>query len=122
MTGASINEQTPPEHLICRVADYGSYFVTRDMGRTVRHAAISALAERDDLDTLVLDFAGVEAITNGCADEMVAGLIAQQDDRRILVERANEDIREAIVTALTRRGLSTDALFTTTSDNGVHHE
>lgn len=95
-----------PDRLTCRVAEFGSYFATRDRGRTVRHAAIGMLAEREDVDTLVLDFAGVEAITNGCADEMVAGLITRQDDRHIFVRGANREVWDAIITALTRRGLT----------------
>ena len=95
-----------PDRLICKVRDFGTYFATRDLGRTVRAAAIDMLATSADLDSIVLDFDGVEAITNGCADEMVAGLITRQDDRRIFVRGANSEVWDAIITALTRRGLT----------------
>lgn len=95
-----------PDKLICRVHDYGTYFATRGQGRVVRMAAIAMLAAREDVDSLVLDFAGVEAITNGCADEMVASLIVQQDDRRIFVTGASHDVWEAITTALARRDVA----------------
>ncbi|MFB4265338.1 hypothetical protein [Nonomuraea sp. GTA35] len=76
-------------------------------------------AAHEDVHSLVLDFTGVEAITNGCADEMIADLIAQQDDRRIFVTGANRDVWDAITTACERRRLA--ALPEETTIDGPDH-
>lgn len=87
-----------------RVCEYGEFFATRSLGQKVRMAAAALLAKHPDAQVLVLNFDAVEAITNGCADEMVAKLVEQQVDRRIRVSGCNEAVWEAIATVLPRRG------------------
>lgn len=93
-----------------RVAEHGAWFVVRSNARRVRGEAIGLLAENEEDMILTLDFDGVQAITNGCADEMVAGLIVRQDDRTIRVANTNDEVADAIVTALARRELTVEGI------------
>jgi hypothetical protein len=79
------------------VADAGTVFALRAQARQI---ADGLRAATQPGDTIVLDFAGVEAVTNAFADELLAGLT----DRNVVIHNANEDVRDALEIARARRG------------------
>jgi hypothetical protein len=90
------------------VARWNSFLATRERGRRVREDVEAQLAKVAPGDTLVLDFAGVDGITVSFGDEAIAKLILARDagdfvDRGMVVEGANEDVRETLDTLLARR-------------------
>lgn len=94
-----------------RVGKSGAYHALRSEARRIREALQAATVQGD---TIVLDFSGVEAITNAFADELLAGLAA---DRHVVIRDANEDVQEALATALERRTL--DATWEQTGDGSA---
>lgn len=87
-----------------------SFLATRATARVMRLDVEAMLAHT----SVVLDFYGVEAVTVAFADELVANLFkarmaGQFADRGIGIGRANDEVWEAIQTALTRRGLEVRA-------------
>jgi hypothetical protein len=87
--------------LCWRVRDRGAFFATRHAGRQVYVEAAALLDSQPD-GQLVLDFAGVEAVTLAFADELVANLV-ERFGARIVVADLNEDVFQAIWAALRRR-------------------
>jgi hypothetical protein len=88
------------------VHEYGDWFATREQGRTVRAAALELLTQCEDAQTLILDFSGVQAMTNASADALIGELVASQGGKRsIVVDNVGEGVREAIALTLARRGL-----------------
>lgn len=59
-------------------------------------------AEAEPGARVVLDFAGVVAVTNGFIDELVCGLAA---NRRVIVTGMNAEVAETVALAVQRRGL-----------------
>ena len=91
-----------------RVARWNNFLATRERGRQVREDIESKLAGLRAGDSLVLDFADVDGITVSFGDETVAKLVlarASGDfaDRGLVIEGANEDVRETLETVLARR-------------------
>lgn len=92
-----------------RVGKSGAYHALRSEARRIREALQAATVQGD---TIVLDFAGVEAITGAFADELMASLVT---DRHVVTRNANEDVQETLTTVLARRGLPP---VTTTEQTG----
>jgi hypothetical protein len=88
---------------VFRIADEGTFLALRANAATLRAAIEQDLASGF---TAVLDFTGVEAITNGYADELVGKLRAQHGDR-VRWEGANPEVLDAIQTAISRRAAPT---------------
>lgn len=85
-----------------RVAQHGTFFATRESGRRVRAEVERQLDMLPGGPGVVLDFAGVEAITGGFADELVANLVVVHG-RRITWTGTNKDVRETVERAIERR-------------------
>lgn len=93
------------------VAEEGRFLATRERGRRVREDIERHLARTARGETLVLDFSGVEGITVSFGDESVAKLVVARTsgdfvNRGMVVEGANEDVRETLESTLTRRKLA----------------
>ena len=93
------------------IANWGPFLATRPRGERVRGEISEKLASLSAGETLALDFAGVEGITSSFADECIAKLLldrASSDltDRGLVIEGANEDVREELETVLARRKLA----------------
>lgn len=93
------------------IAKEGKFLATRERGRRVREDIEDHLGRTAHGDTLVLDFSGVEGITVSFGDESVAKLVVARTsgdfaDRGMVVEGANEDVRETLESTLTRRKLA----------------
>jgi hypothetical protein len=85
-----------------------SFLATRERGRRVREDVEHELGQLDAGQTLALDFAGVEGVTVSFGDELLAKLVIDRStgqfvDRGLVVEGANEDVRETLETVLARR-------------------
>jgi hypothetical protein len=86
--------------------------VTRPTGAAIRQRIREALAASDCL-TALLDFSGVELLDFSCADEVVAKLLLDDDERRgrfVVLQGLREDQHEAIEHVLTHHRLAVAAL------------
>lgn len=83
-----------------KVGFFGTHLALRSQARQIRDDLLRGTLPGD---TTVLDFAGVEAITNGFADELLG---AGVPGRRVVIQDATDAVREAITTVLARRGLA----------------
>lgn len=93
------------------VARWNNFLATRERGRRVREDIEAKLAQLGVGDTLLLDFAGVEGITVSFGDETLAKLVVARmsgdfTDRGLIIEGANEDVRETLESVLARRKLA----------------
>lgn len=93
-----------------RVAERWSspFLATRERGRRVREDVEDELGRIEAGHTLALDFSGVEGVTVSFGDELLAKLVIDRAtgrflDRGLVVEGANEDVRETLETVLARR-------------------
>jgi len=97
-------EGMPPQRCVyCKVPGYqvavnGRFLATRSRARYIRDVISSSPGP------YVLDFAGVDAITDAFGDELVAGLAAA--GHGVTVVGATGDVREQLVEVLARRGLT----------------
>lgn len=94
-----------------RIANWGPFLATRPRGERVRGEITEKLASLGAGETLAVDFAGVEGITSSFADECVAKLLLDRasgdlTDRGLVIEGANEDVRDELETVLGRRKLA----------------
>lgn len=85
-----------------------SFLATRERGRRVREDVEKELSALLAGQILALDFAGVEGVTVSFGDELVAKLVIDRGsgqfvDCGLVVEGANEDVRETLETVLIRR-------------------
>jgi DNA-binding MarR family transcriptional regulator len=89
------------------LSDHGSVLVTRNAGRQVA-AHLGELFHGDT--SLVLDFAGVEAVTPPFLDELLrllrAEMAAEREGRVVVLTNLVEDVRETIELVLARHKLS----------------
>jgi hypothetical protein len=90
------------------VARWGKFLATRERGRQVREDVEVQLTQMPAGESLVLDFSDVEGLTVSFGDEFLARLVlgrASGDfaDRGLVVDGANEDVRETLETVLSRR-------------------
>lgn len=93
------------------VAKWGPFLATRERGRQVREDIESMLSKISSGDTLLLNFEQVEGITVSFGDECVAKLIIDRGsgnfaDKGLILEVANEDVRETLEAVLSRRKIS----------------
>lgn len=79
-----------------RLRDWGSFFATRHGAREIR-------ATLDGDGEVVVDLAGVQAMTLTFADELLANMAVA--GRRLQLSGANEGVFETVNRALRRRGL-----------------
>lgn len=93
-----------PHHF--HLADYGPVLGTRQRGGEVA-AHLRSLAGGDDRDA-VLDFAAVEVLSPIFAQELLAAvtdLLARSQGRRLVIaSNLNEDVGDALLLVLERRG------------------
>lgn len=89
-------------HIPYHVGMHGAFYATRATGADIRLAVEAALAKLPAEWGIVLDFGGVEAMTGGFADELVAVLTVRHGER-ITVTGANPDVAETIALAIARR-------------------
>lgn len=94
-----------------QVANWGTFLATRPRGERVRGEITEKLRSLSAGETLALDFTGVEGLTSSFADECVAKLLLERasgdlTDRSLVIEGANEDVREELETVLSRRKLA----------------
>lgn len=86
----------------------GAFLATRERGRRRREEIEEELRRLTAGDSLVVSFRGVEGITVSFGDECIAKLIVARsagdfDDRGLLIEEMNDDVRETLEAALLRR-------------------
>jgi hypothetical protein len=99
-----------PDTYTYRIAERwnSSFLATRDRGRRVREDVESEMGQLHSGQTLALDFTGIEGVTVSFGDELLAKLVIDRKtgqfvDRGLVVEGANEDVRETLETVLARR-------------------
>jgi len=86
--------------------------VTRPTGAAIRNRIQEALVNSDCL-TALLDFSGVELLDFSCADEVVAKLLLDDEERGgrfVVLQGLREDQHEAIEHVLTHHRLAVAAL------------
>lgn len=94
------------------VVKWSNFLATRERGRRVREEIEQMLAGLPPSDPVVIvDFTGVEGITVSFGDECIAKLIVGRmagdfADRGLVVEGANDDVRETLDNVLFRRKLA----------------
>jgi len=98
-----------------QIGAWGAFLATRDHGRQVREDVEDQLGKVPPDTPLILDFSGVEGITASFADELLAKLVVsggpnRQVGRGIVVEEANDEVRETLETALARRKVPAPAM------------
>jgi hypothetical protein len=86
----------------------GVFLATRERGRRVREEIEQELERLQPRGSLVISFKGVEGITVSFGDECVAKLIVARsagdfDDRGLVIEEMNADVRETLEAVLARR-------------------
>jgi len=93
----------------------GVFFATRERGRRVREEIEQELARVSPRDGLEVSFKGVEGITVSFGDECIAKLIVARaagdfDDRGLVIEDMNADVRETLEAVFLRRKMAVVAL------------
>lgn len=87
-----------------RFAEYGSDFGTRDMGQKLRQLIRPLL---DGEERVVLDFTGVNVVTNSFADECIAKLLLEMPleelKRHTTFKGLNPLAERSVLVALRRR-------------------
>jgi len=94
------------------VASPYRHLVTRPTGAAIRGRIQAALAD-SDCPTALLDFSGIELLDFSCADEVVAKLLLddeERDGRYLVLCGLREDQHEAIEHVLTHHRLAVTAL------------
>src|SRR5437764_327050 len=92
------------------VRKYGPFLATRGSARKAREDVESLIASRGRVDTVMIDFAEVEAMTISFADEFIGRFYASLATGDIpadgvLLAGLNEETREAVSICLERRDL-----------------
>ena len=86
--------------------------VTRPTGAAIRNRIQAAIAD-SDCHTALLDFSGIELLDFSCADEVVAKLLLDDEERGgpvVVLQGLREDQHEAIEHVLTHHGLAVAAV------------
>jgi hypothetical protein len=102
------------------VGRHGAFLATRSSARTIRFNLETKATALDPTDVVVIDFAGVKAMTISFADEflgrfyatLAAGDIPPQV---VLLHGLNEDTRETVAVCLKRRELVAAAVSNETT-------
>jgi len=90
------------------IAKWSVFLATRERGRRVREEIEEALTRVSPGGSLAVSFKGVEGITVSFGDECIAKLIVARsagdfDDRGLVIEEMNADVRETLEAVLSRR-------------------
>ena len=90
------------------LSKWSPFLATRERGRRVREEIEQHLRQLAPGETLPISFAGVEGITVSFGDECIAKLIVARlagdfDDRGLVIEQTNADVRETLEAVLSRR-------------------
>lgn len=81
-----------------------AYLATRHLAAILRGRVEERIEAAGEHVIVALDFAGVEVMTGGFADELVAKLVAQQSDHHIIgLAGMNDDVAATIRMAIDRR-------------------
>ena len=84
--------------------EYGTDFGTRDMGRKLREKLLELINSNDKV---ILDFAGVNVVSNSFADECIAKLLLEMPldelKRRTTFLGLNSMAERSVLVALQRR-------------------
>lgn len=93
------------------VAKWSVFLATRERGRRVREEIEQQLARIAPGESLAISFKGVEGITVSFGDECIAKIIIARsagdfDDRGLVIEGLNPDVRETIEAVLSRRKIA----------------
>ena len=87
-----------------RFADYGTDFGTRDMGQKLREKLLPLI---NGGDKVVLDFTGVNVVSNAFADECIAKLLLEMSldelKQRTTFRGLNPLAERSVLVALQRR-------------------
>lgn len=107
-----------------QVGTWNAFLATREHGRQIREDIEDQLGKVPPGTALVLDFSEVSGITVSFGDELLAKLLvsggpSEQAGREIVVEGANDDVRETLETALARRKLAAPAMRRPSSGSSV---
>ena len=88
--------------------EFGENLSTRQLGRHVREKLLSMIEQND---CVVLDFTGVDIVSNSFADECIAKLLLEMSlselKSRTTFRGLNPIASESVLTALRRRHLTT---------------
>ena len=88
--------------------EYGENLGTRPLGKRVREVLLPIIEKND---CVVLDFTGVNVVSNSCADECIAKLLLVMSlaelKNRTTFRGLNPIASESVLTALRRRHLTT---------------
>lgn len=90
--------------VVFKFLDYGTDFGTRDMGRKLREKLLPLI---NGDEKVVLDFSGVNVVTNSFADECIAKLLMEMPlaelKRRTTFRGLNPFAERSVLVALQRR-------------------
>ena len=88
--------------------EFGENLGTRPLGKRVREQLLPLIEQND---CVVLDFTGVDIVSNSFADECIAKLLLEMSlselKSRTTFRRLNPIASESVLTALRRRHLTT---------------
>jgi hypothetical protein len=98
-----------------QVSKWSVFLATRERGRRVREEIEQQLAQLAVGENLAISFEGVEGITVSFGDECIAKLIVARlagdfDDRGLVIEEMNIDVRETLEAVLSRRKIAAAVL------------
>ncbi len=81
-----------------------AFLATRTLAAVLRGRVEERIANAGEHVIMALDFTGVEVMTGGFADELVAKLVQQQSDHHVIgLTGMNSDVAETIRVAIDRR-------------------
>ncbi|MBQ8656314.1 MAG: STAS-like domain-containing protein [Prevotella sp.] len=87
--------------------DYGTDFGTRDMGKKLREKLLPLINNLNGNEKVVLDFTGVNVVSNSFADECIAKLLLEMPlselKRRTTFRGLNPLAERSVLVALQRR-------------------
>lgn len=91
--------------VIFKFAQFGENFGTRDMGAKIREQLLPLISEGEE--RVVLDFTGVNVVTNSFADECIAKLLLKMPldelKKRTTFRGLNPLAEKSVLVALQRR-------------------
>ncbi|MCL2497090.1 MAG: hypothetical protein FWF06_00580 [Symbiobacteriaceae bacterium] len=94
-----------------KLREQAEILVTRRLGEKLRQELVAQIPRGEDPESLLLDFAGVHILDYSCADELVARLLVELQNRLhgqrfLLLCGLDETIEENVAVALKQRSLS----------------
>ena len=99
-----------------RLCDWGGVLVTRKLGERVRQEIASQLHGGNEPESIILDCSGLQIMDYSCADELVARLAIEMQnrlygDRFLLLDSLDATIHENIEVALKQRSIAVQCLI-----------